>query len=70
MRGRLALVVGPPALFAVVSLLHPRPDWHRIVESIAPLGLAIDHPFPTGTIAMACLLPAGALWMRARVSPG
>lgn len=93
-RRRRALVVGPPALFSVVSVLHPRPDWpdrrrrlaggavatalalrgagaSRLVATlvvVSGVALAIDHPFPTVTIAMGCLLAACALWTRVRVS--
>jgi 1,4-dihydroxy-2-naphthoate octaprenyltransferase len=37
---------------------------------MAGVGLAIAHPFPTGTIAMAGLLVAGIVWERARLRPG
>jgi hypothetical protein len=41
MRRRRALVLGP-VLFGVVTLLHPLPQWGRIVESLGPrLGLWI-----------------------------
>jgi hypothetical protein len=42
MRSRRALVVGPPVLFGLVTVLHPLPNWGRIVDSLAPrLGLWI-----------------------------
>ena len=59
MRFRRTLVV-PPALFGGVAVLLV----------MAGVGLAIDHPFPTGTIAMAGLLVAGIVWERARLRPG
>jgi hypothetical protein len=37
---------------------------------VAGVGLAIDHPFPTGTIAMVSLLIAGIVWERARLRHG
>ena len=42
MRPGRTLVVGPPVLFGLVTVLHPLPNWGRIVDSLAPrLGLWI-----------------------------
>jgi hypothetical protein len=42
MRPGRALVVGPPLLFGLVTVLHPLPNWARIGDSLAPrLGLWI-----------------------------
>jgi hypothetical protein len=37
---------------------------------VSGVALAIDHPFPTGTIAMACLLAAAMRGKRGRLGAG
>ena len=50
---------------AAVALRQAGANWAVVLPvALAGLLFAIDHPFPTGTAAMACL--SAAAWLRAR----